>query len=189
MLDREWLLYQYVTLGKTRQEIADATSLTAGRVGNLLQEFQIKRYAVKRHGLSKHPLNVIWYGIKERCFNPNAENYQWYGAKGISVCEEWLSFPNFYEWAINLGWKNGMTVDRIDCDKNYCPENCRLMTMKQQCRNRKSNVYLTVDDETHLQCEWEEILNLPRKIIARWKHRYGIEYVIEKIREEKQNGN
>lgn len=188
MLDREWLTDQYINLGKTRKEIAEATGLTAGRVGNLLQEYQIKRYSIERHGLSTHPLNAIWCGMKERCYNPNADNYQWYGAKGISVCDNWLTFTNFYNWAISMGWSQGMTIDRIDYDKNYCPENCRLLTAKQQCRNRKSNVYITVNDETHLQCEWEEILGLQPKIIAKWKLRHGIDYVINRIKEI-QNDN
>lgn len=186
MLDREWLTNQYINLGKTRKEIAEATGLTAGRVGNLLQEYQIKRYSIERHGLSTHPLNVIWCGMKERCYNPNAVNYQWYGAKGIVVCDDWLTFTNFYNWAVSMGWKQGMTIDRVDCDKNYCPENCRLLTAKQQCRNRKSNVYITVDDETHLQCEWEEIFGLRPKIIAKWKQRHGIDYVINRIKEIKK---
>lgn len=187
MLDREWLTDQYINLGKTRKEIAEATGLTAGRVGNLLQEYQIKRYSIERHGLSTHPLNVIWCGMKERCYNPNAVNYQWYGAKGIAVCDDWLTFINFYNWAMSMGWSQGMTIDRVDCDKDYCPENCRLLTAKQQCRNRKSNVYIMVDSEARLQCEWEEILGLRHKTIAKWKQRHGIDYAINRIKEIKND--
>jgi len=186
MLDKEWLRQEYLENNKTRKEIAEETGLTPGRIGNLLQEYQIKRYSVKRHGYSRHPLNAIWCGIKERCTNPNADNYKWYGAKGITVCDEWMEFMPFYQWAIENGWEPGLTVDRVDGLKGYSPNNCRLITIKQQCRNRKSNVVIDVDGERHLQCEWEELLGLRPKILSRWKHMYGIDYVIERLRTEKQ---
>lgn len=185
MLDKEWLKNEYIHLGKTRKEIADETGLTPGRIGNLLQEYQIKRYSVQRHGRSRHQLNAIWCGMKERCTNPNADNYKWYGADGITICPEWMEFIPFYEWAIANGWKRGLTVDRIDGSKGYSPENCRLITVQEQCRNRRSNVIIEVDGERHLQCEWEELLGLPSKIIAKWKHKHGIDYVVDKIREER----
>lgn len=182
MLDKEWLKNEYIHLGKTRKEIADETGLTPGRIGNLLQEYQIKRYSVQRHGHSRHQLNAIWCGMKGRCTNPNADNYKWYGADGIAICPEWMEFMPFYEWAITNGWKRGLTVDRIDGSKGYSPENCRLITVQEQCRNRRSNVIIEVDGERHLQCEWEELLGLPSKIIAKWKYRHGIDYVVGKIR-------
>lgn len=185
-LDKEWLREQYITNGRTRHSISDETGLTPGRVGTLLQQYGIKRYSVKRHGLSKHPLNAVWCGIKERCTNPNADNYKWYGGDGITICPEWMEFMPFYEWAIANGWRHGLTVDRIDGTKGYSPENCRLITIQDQCRNRRSNVVIVVDGERHLQCEWEELLGLPRKIIAKWKHRHGIDYVIDKLRKEQQ---
>ena len=186
MLNGSWLEQQYLIRGKTRKDIANETGLTPGRVGNLLQEFGIKRYSVKRHGLYKHPLNAVWCGIKERCFNHNASNYRWYGANGISLCDEWMDFLPFYNWAMNNGWEPGLTVDRIDPAKEYSPNNCRLVPFKQQCRNRRSNVWIEVDGEKHLQCEWEEILGLRSKCIAQWKSKYGIEYVVGRLRKEKE---
>lgn len=185
-LDKEWLQEQYITNGRTRYSISDETGLTPSRVGALLQQYGIKRYSVKRHGLSKHPLNAVWCGIKERCTNPNADNYKWYGGDGITICPEWMEFMPFYEWAIANGWERGLTIDRIDVAKGYSPENCRLITIQDQCRNRRSNVVIEVDGEQHLQCEWEELLGLPHKIIAKWKHRHGIDYVVDKIRKERQ---
>ena len=189
-LDKEWLREQYITKNRTRVSISEETGLTPGRIGTLLQEYGITRYSVKRHGLSKHPLNAVWYGIKERCTNPNTDNYKWYGADGIVMCEEWLNdFIEFYQWAISSGWKPGLTVDRIDRTGGYSPNNCRLITAKQQCRNRRSNVVIDVDGEKHLQCEWEELLGLRQKTIAKWKMRHGIDYVIERLREESGNAN
>ena len=186
-LSKSYLEERYIRQGKTRYEISGETGVSPERIGSLLQQYGIKRHSVKRHGLSSHPLNHIWLGIKERCQNPNADNYKWYGAKGIKVCEEWQSFMPFYKWAIKNGWTSGLTVDRIDGSKDYCPSNCRLITVKEQCRNRKSNVNITVDGITHLQCEWEDILGLKPKIISKWKHRHGIEYVINRLRQEVSN--
>lgn len=185
-LDKEWLQEQYITKGRTRCSISDETGLTSSRIGALLQKYGITRYSVKRHGLSKHPLNVIWCGIKERCTNPNADNYKWYGAEGVAVCGEWMEFLPFYEWAIHNGWEPGLTVDRIDGTKDYSPNNCRLVTARQQCRNRRSNVSISVDGEEHLQCEWEELLGLRSKVIAKWKYEHDIDYVIERLREERK---
>lgn len=185
-LDKEWLQEQYITKGRTRRSISDETGLTPSRIGSLLQKYGITRYSVKRHGLSKHPLNAVWRGIKERCTNPNADNYKWYGAKGVTVCDEWMEFLPFYEWAIYNGWEAGLTVDRIDGTKDYSPSNCRLVTVRQQCRNRRSNVSINVDGEEHLQCEWEELLGLRRKVISKWKCEHGIDYVIERLRKERK---
>lgn len=80
-----------------------------------------------------------------------------------------------------------MSIDRIDVNKPYSPENCRFVTMKKQFRNRRSNVQIEVDGERHLQCEWEELLGLRRKIIAKWKNRNGMDYVVNRIREEKNH--
>ena len=185
-ISKEYLEDQYITQGKTRYQIEAETGVSAKDIGTLLQKYGIRRYSVERHGLVNHPLNTLWCGMKERCQNPNAENYEWYGARGITVCQEWQQFRPFYEWAVANGWEPGLTLDRIDVDKPYEPDNCRFITLKQQFRNRRSNVLITVDGETHLQCEWEELLGLHRKIIAKWKHRHGMDYVIEKIRKEKQ---
>ena len=185
-LSKEYLEDQYITQGKTRYQIEAETEVSARDIGVMLQQYGIKRYSVEKHGLVDHPLHTIWCGMKERCQNPNADNYEWYGARGITVCQEWQQFRPFYEWAISNGWEHGLSLDRINVDKPYEPDNCRFITMKQQFRNRRSNVPITVDGETHLQCEWEELLGLRRKIIAKWKYRNGIDYVIEKIRREKQ---
>ena len=79
--------------------------------------------------------------MKKRCNYPNASEYENYGGRGISVCEEWSnSFQNFYNWAINNGWSKGLTIDRIENDKGYCPANCRWVTRLQQCYNKTNNI-------------------------------------------------
>lgn len=97
-----------------------------------------------KHGLSNSRLWKTWYYMKERCCNPKASSYNLYGAKGIRVCEEWLDFENFYQWSIDNGYKeeikngrNIYTLDRINGNKNYCPDNCRWTTYRQQNCNHK----------------------------------------------------
>lgn len=78
-----------------------------------------------------------WDHMKQRCLNPNNDNYDSYGGRGIIICQEWHSFDNFAEWALQNGWKNGLSIDRIDVNGNYEPKNCRWVTQTTQSRNTR----------------------------------------------------
>lgn len=93
----------------------------------------------KTHGLNKHPLYAVWTCMKQRCYNPRNPKYDGYGGRGITVCSEWLdSFQVFYNWAIANGYKKGLTIDRINNDGNYCPQNCRWATPLEQVHNTRT---------------------------------------------------
>ena len=93
---------------------------------------------MKKHGLSKHPLYLKWKRIKQRVLDPNVKDYRFYGAKGIKICDKWINDPeNFIAWAINAGWKPGLEIDRINCDEDYEPSNCRFITKLENLQNQK----------------------------------------------------
>lgn len=116
---------------------------------------------VKKHGKSYEPIYRRWIGIRNRCYNKSDEHYKDYGRRGVKVCDEWKDdFMSFYDWAMNNGYDDKLTIDRIDVNGNYEPNNCRWVNMKHQCRNRRSCRYFTYKGDTHCLSEWCEILEL-----------------------------
>lgn len=125
------------------------------------------------HGLTNTRLYKVWKGIRKRCYNRNTGNYQYYGGRGITMCDDWFNdYMTFYRWAIDNGYKRNAnygecTVDRTDSNKGYSPENCRIVNIKSQTRNRRTNHLLTIDNETHCLAEWVEILGLSKYAILK----------------------
>lgn len=114
------------------------------------------------HGKSKTRIYKIWLQMRRRCYDSNQKNYELYGGRGITVCDEWEhDFMTFYNWAMINGYKEDLTLDRIDVNGNYCPENCRWATKKVQANNRRNNHLITHNGETHTVAEWSEIANIP----------------------------
>ena len=103
--------------------------------------------------------------MMDRCYREKAHNYPLYGGRGIKVCEEWHSMELFGDWAEKNGYKIGLTLDRIDPDGDYCPENCRWATRKQQANNRRNTVYVTIDGVTKTLSEWAEFVGISRSTI------------------------
>ena len=88
------------------------------------------------HGKAGTPLYAVHQSMKNRCNNPNVKGFKWYGAKGVKVCDEWKDFQAFYDWAMKHGYKEGLTIDRIDPCGDYCPENCEWVTRSENSRRR-----------------------------------------------------
>ena len=99
----------------------------------------------------------------QRCTNPKNHEFHNYGGRGIAICDEWLNDKeSFIGWAASSGYRQGLSIDRIDNDGNYCPENCRWATPKEQAANMRKNLYITLCGETHLYSEWPAILGLSK---------------------------
>jgi hypothetical protein len=87
-----------------------------------------------KHGKSSTPLYLVHRAMIDRCENPNTKGFKWYGKKGVKVCDEWKDFQTFYDWAMKHGYQEGLTIDRINPDGNYCPENCEWVTRSENSR-------------------------------------------------------
>lgn len=141
-----------------------------------------------KHGLKNTRLYRIWLQIKNRCFNSNTDRYRDYGARGITVCDEWRNdFKAFYDWAMNNGYSDELTIDRIDNDGNYEPSNCRWVSVKVQNRNTRSNHLITYKGETRCVADWADITGLSRACICdRIKYGWSVERILETpLREHK----
>lgn len=113
------------------------------------------------HGLTHHPLYRVWQRMKGCTTNPNHQDYEWYGGKGIRVYEEWFNdFVKFYEWSIANGYRHGLTIDRKDSNGHYEPSNCRWIPFKEQAVNKTTSVYLTHEGVTRTISEWSEVTGI-----------------------------
>ena len=130
-----------------------------------------------KHGLCGTKLYNVWLTMKQRCYNPKDRHYQWYGAKGIKVCEEWRDNPvAFVAWCTENGYEDGLTIDRIDGLKDYAPDNCRFITMSAQQRNRSSCKMIPFNGKIQSVQEWAEELKItPSTLRARFDKGWSIE--------------
>lgn len=147
--------------------LIDSSRLTSGNTkscGCIKKELN-KTRAIK-HGYYNNRLYKIWYDMKRRCYNKNRKSYRYYGAKGIKICNEWLNdFSNFYNWAMNNGYNDTLTIERIDYNGNYCPKNCKWISLGEQAQNTSHNHFITFKNKTMTITQWSKELGINRKTI------------------------
>ena len=131
--------------------VVSATHLISGHT-------QSCGHLARSHEMTGTRLYRIWRGMKTRCSVVDATYYSYYGGRGITVCEEWQnSFETFRDWALGNGYRDDLSIDRIDVNGNYCPENCKWATAMQQGRNRRNNVFYEISGNAHTVPEWSRI--------------------------------
>lgn len=157
------------------QTVVDSNSLKRGSTVTC-GKHKSKNYILSRktHGMSKTRIYKEWASIKNRCNNPNAIDYERYGGRGITVCKEWLDdFMNFYNWAMANGYRDDLTIDRINVDGNYEPSNCRWATNDVQVNNKRTNHFLQYNEKTQTIAQWSRETGIDKNTLISRVDRYG----------------
>lgn len=151
------------------------------------------------HGLRHSRIYIIWRNMKRRCNNPKDKRYSRYGGRGIKVCTEWnKSVKTFAEWAFEHGYNDKLTLDRINNDGDYEPNNCKWSNQQEQCRNRSTNRNITYKGKTKILIDWAKELGIQRQTLEkRLKKGWTVEEAFsikpklgnnQSLRSEKNNG-
>lgn len=120
------------------------------------------------HGDSHTRLHNIWSGMRARCYNPKEYHYKWYGSRGIKMCDEWRNdYIQFKKWALENGYNDNLSIDRIDNDGHYCPENCRWVTQVEQCNNTSRNHFIEINGVVHTLAEWSKMSGIKSTTIRK----------------------
>lgn len=118
-----------------------------------------------RHGMSDTRIYRIWKDMRRRCNPLDAHHSHHYGDRGIRVCKEWLDFNVFYDWSVSNGYTDSMSIERIDFDGNYCPENCKWILVKEQPFNSRHNILVELDGVIKPVGQWADMLGLSRSTV------------------------
>lgn len=137
------------------------TTKSCGCLKNEMARERFKTHGDSRPGADLFRLYSIWCGIKQRCNNTHNHAYKYYGGSGISVCKEWEDdYVSFREWSLANGYSDDMTIDRIDCNGDYSPENCRWVDMSVQNNNKDNIRRYEYNGESHTITEWSDITGI-----------------------------
>lgn len=141
-----------------------------------------------KHGGFGTRLYYIWCDMKKRCYNPNDKDYKNYGERGVCICDEWESnFETFQNWALNNGYKENLTIDRIKVDGNYEPCNCRWTSIIEQNNNKRTNRLITVANKTMTIAMWARerginVQTVKTRLYSGWSELEALEFVERKTR-------
>lgn len=128
---------------------------------------------MSKNGLSRTRLSAIYNGMISRCYDEKDTAFKNYGGRGIYLCDEWRnSFMSFYNWSVNNGYDDFLTIERINNDKGYSPENCKWATRIEQANNKRNNVMIDNGKETHTISQWSRITGI-NKATLDYRHRKG----------------
>lgn len=163
------------------EKTVDTTSLIRG--------FTQSCGCICKHGMTKTRIWNIWCAMKERCNNPNCSSYHNYGKRGICVCKEWEDFIPFYEWSLKNGYNDTLTIDRINNDNGYEPDNCRWITRLEQCNNTRRNRFIEYNGEVKTIAQLSRDYNINyQRLLQRLRTGLSIEDAINKPVQHKFKG-
>lgn len=145
------------------------------------------------HRMSKTRIFSVWNGMTQRTTNPKHKSWCYYGGRGITVCHEWLNFEVFYDWALSNGYEDNLSINRIDNDKGYSPDNCNFVTRKEQMNNQQKTIYLTCNEITQCLSKWsnETGINadtIRSRINAGWSDNEALNTPVMQYGKERRHG-
>lgn len=133
-------------------------------------------------------LKQIFNGMMQRCYNSNDMHYGLYGQKGVKICDDWINNPSLFEaWSIKNGYDDSLTIDRIDSNGDYCPENCRWISCEDNSKYKSTTNIIVVDEESHTGRDWAKVLGFGMNTINTYIRLYGMDDTIEFIRRYRKN--
>ena len=139
------------------------------RTNTLCKGYKIVKLGSSTHNDTKTRLFKIWSGMKERCYRVNHKHYKNYGGRGIEICTEWKDdYLTFKQWALCNGYKENLTLDRINVNGNYEPQNCRWITVKEQMNNKRNNHLIKIEGKMLTISQISEKYNIPKSTV-RWR--------------------
>lgn len=127
-------------------------------------------------------IKSIFAGMLSRCYNTSDKSYKWYGERGVKICQEWMDNPKlFEEWSIHHGYKKNLTIDRINSDEDYCPENCQWISLEENSRKAGKVNWITINNTTLTGRQWAEQVGLGILTVDKYIRTYGLEKTKELI--------
>lgn len=128
----------------------------------------LKKEITTKHNLCHTRIYQIFEDMKVRCYRPSFKYYKYYGGRGIKICEDWLNnFKNFYDWAMNNGYDETLTIERIDVNKDYCPNNCKWIPKSEQTKNTTRTKTITYNGQTKIASDWSRETGIPENTLLR----------------------
>lgn len=170
--------------------IANTRLLTSGHKKSCGCIPRVAIHPHKSHGRTGSRLYKTWCSMKTRCYNKNSSEYHRYGGRGIVMCEEWKDNPEaFIKWAESHGYRDNLTIDRIDNDKGYCPENCQFLTLVENNRRKPNITWIEIDGVRDTAFGWGRVVGISGNSLRQLYLKRGEEAVIQKIKEHKDKRN
>lgn len=140
---------------------------------------------------TRHPIYIAWDNMLRRCENEKHPCHHLYGGRGIKVCDEWHDYIVFRDWALNNGWRKGLSIDRIDNNGNYTPKNCRWTNQKVQARNSRSTKWETINGQKKTRGDWLKFYNVSSWFVHERMKKFNISFVkaiqMPRLRDRKEN--